>query len=160
MGDAVWVHGDGGPLILLQGGAVPLWRGAGRNPNEAADYDAICRCSDGVTVIERHGREMLVLTDNEWAGCFVTSDLGEVVIAQPMGSDEPIADLVARITAAPPDETLRIRIVDGRLRLLPGADSGTDGIYGFAEAEIPPGEKTCEVWYRKEVQIVALRPTK
>jgi hypothetical protein len=122
------------------------------------DYDVICRCPDGATLIERHGREMLVLTDSSWAGRFITSPRGEVVIVQPFGVDEDLGSFIARCTDAPPSETLRFTVVDRRLRLLPGADDGHGSVYGFVETEVTPGVKTCDIWYGPDAQIVVLRP--
>jgi hypothetical protein len=157
---AGWVMGDGGPLVLLQETTVPLWTGAapGAGAGVESDYDAICRCPDGASVIRRHGRELMVLADSEWAGRFFPTPPGEVVVVQPFGCDEAIESLVRRVTATPPTETLRMTVQDRRLRLLPGADSGRDPLYGFAEAEVTPGAKVCEVWSLPEVQVVVIRP--
>ena len=100
---------------------------------------------------------MLVLADSEWAGCFAPSRCGDIVVVQPFGFDGDLEVLVARVTATPASETLRFSLVDRRLRLLPGADDGSGGLYGFADADVTPGEKVCEAWTLPEAQVVVLR---
>jgi len=160
-----WVQGDGGPIVVLQASAATAWRGAaGTDPRPRGgsavetDYDAIGRCDDGVTVLERHGRAMLVLSDSSWPARFVSSPRGEVVIAQPIGVDESPDAWVAKVTSRPPAETRTLTLLDDRLRLLVGADDGAGGTYGFAETRVTPGEKACEVWWSREGFVVVLRP--
>jgi hypothetical protein len=71
-----WISGDGGPIVLLQSTAAAAWRGATDSGVMAGgtvedDYDVICRCADGVTVLRRHDRDMAVLGDAETGARFV-----------------------------------------------------------------------------------------
>jgi hypothetical protein len=100
---------------------------------------------------------MLVLSDCEFATRFVVSPRGEVVVVQSFGCDEETSSLVARLTAAPPSATHRFRVLDRSLRLLPGADTGVGRMYGFADVDVTPGDKTCEIWFSAEAQVVSLR---
>jgi hypothetical protein len=136
-----WIQGDGGPTVVLQASAAARWQGAAlfddslmSGGSVETDYDAICRCEDGVTVIERYGWDMLVLSDSEWATCFVPSK-----------------------TAAPPSESIRFAVRDSVLRLLVGGDDGDGTMYGFLETQVVPGNKVCEVYYSDEAQVVVLR---
>jgi len=163
--DTKWIQGDGGPLVVLQERAALLWRGAAgfdhskmQGGNVETDYDVICRCKDGVSAIKRYARDMLVLSDSEWAACFVPSTVGDVVVIQWFGCDSSLDEIVRRLTAAPPSATLRFTMTDTTLRLSAGADDGNGGMYGFSEAKVRPGEKVCEVYYSKEAQLVVLRP--
>jgi len=163
MDNYLWVQGDGGPLVVLQATAAVHWRGAADYQNSLmaggtveTDYDVICRCPDGVMVIERYGRDMLVLSDSEWPGCFVPAT-GEVVIVQSFGSDRTPRELVDRALLHAPSERLRLTLRDPGLRLLAGADDGQGATYGFSEIEAAPGEKVCEVYTSLEAQVVVLR---
>lgn len=163
--DSKWIQGDGGPAVVLQASAAARWQGAAPfddlvsgGGSVEADYDVICRCEDGVTVIERYGRDMLVLSDSEWATCFVPSTRGEVVIIQWFGSDSEVGELVDRLTAAPPSESFHFAMRDSGLRLLVGGDDGEGTMYGFIETPVVPGAKVCEVYYSGEAQVVVVRP--
>ena len=141
------------------------WQGAADFDNSLmsggsveTDYDVICQCEEGVTVIERYDRDMLVLQDDEWAACFAPSDTGKVIVVQWFGSDSELSELVSRLTAAPPSKTETFTVRDTTLRLLVGADDGSGEMYGFSEAEVVPGKRVCEVYYSDEAQVVVLRP--
>jgi hypothetical protein len=159
-----WIRGDGGPLVVLQQRAVSQWRGAAgfdhsliRGGSIETDYDAICRCRDGVSVIQRHERDMLVLSDSEWEACFVPSGVGEVVLVQWFGSDSDLNELVRRLRSTRPAATLNFTVRDTTLRLLVGADSGDGQMYGFSKVKVRPGQKVCDVHYSKEAQLAILR---
>ncbi len=163
--DIKWIQGDGGPLVVLQRNAAARWQGAAnfdkslmQGGNVETDYDAICRCNDGINVIKRYQRDMLVLSDSEWAACFVSADMGEVAVIQWFGSDSSLDEMVRHLTAAPPSAKLHFTMVDTALRLLVGADDGKSATYGFCEINVEPGEKVCEVYYSKEAQLAVLRP--
>jgi hypothetical protein len=158
-----WIAGDGGPLVVLQQSAALQWEGAARfgltqRESVETDYDAICRCNDGVSVIRRHGRDSLVLSDSEWQACFVPTNIGEVAVIQWFGSDSSFEQLVRRLRATRPSATLPFTVMDTTLRLLVGADDGNGAAYGFSELSVEPGEKVCEVYYSKEAQLAVLRP--
>lgn len=159
-----WISGDGGPLVVLQSGALPEWLG-GSGPEPGlmlggkveTDYDFICRCDDGGNVVERHGQAMLVLADCEMPARFVSSPLGELVIVQAYLGDGDVESLLSAATSSPPSHTAPFALTDGRLRLLVGADDRDGTVYGFAEAEAAPGDKTCNFWLSDGSLIVALR---
>jgi len=159
-----WISGDGGPLVVLQAGALPAWLGgSGPEPglmlggHVETDYDVICRCDDGGCVVERHGRAMLVLCDCEMPARFVSSPLGEVVIVQGYIGDGEVEPLLAEAASSPPSHTAPFALTDRGLRLLVGADDRDGTVYGFAEAETTPGEKTCDFWLADGSLVVALR---
>lgn len=165
MRDIKWIQGDGGPAVVLQASAAARWQGAGpfddslmSGGSVETDYDVICQCEDGVTVIERYGRDMLVLSDSEWATCFVPSTRGEAVIIQWFGSDSEVRELVDRLTTSPPSESFRFAVRDSMLRLLVGGDDGEGTMCGFLETQVIPGDKVCEVYYSDEAQVVVVRP--
>jgi hypothetical protein len=163
--DGGWISGDGGPLVVLQAGALPAWLG-GSGPEPGlmlggkveTDYDFICRCDDGGNVVDRHGRAMLVLADCEMPAGFVSSPLGELVIVQAYVGDGDLETLLAAATSSPPSHTAAFALTDGRLRLLIGADDRDGTIYGLTEAEATPGDKTCDFWWIDGSLVVALRP--
>ena len=59
--DAIWIGGDGGPLIVLQDHAAQQWQGASVLGD--SDYLAILAAED--YVIQRYSRDMIVLEDSE-----------------------------------------------------------------------------------------------
>src|SRR5688572_9332307 len=111
------------------------------------DYDVICRCPDRVSVIERYGRHMMVLCDSEEAACFVPWRAGHILIVQGLVGDPDIEELLARITASAPCETLRFDQIDSALRLLVGVYSGDGKNYGFSEVECARGVKAVSTYY-------------
>ncbi len=160
-----WIGGDGGPSVVLQTTAAAQWQGANdfnnslmRGGSVETDYDVICACEDGVHVIERYSRDMLVLSDSEWGACFVPSARGEIVLIQWFGSDSELYELVNRLTAASPSETLAFLMRDTTLRLQVGAEDGNCVMYGFSEVEVAPGKKIGDVYYCEEAQVIVLRP--
>lgn len=160
-----WIHGDGGPSIVLQSGAVQAWEGAANFANSLmgggsleTDYDVICACPDGVSVIHRHDRDMLVLSDSEWAACFVHSEDHEMALVQSFGTNDGPAELLRRLLSKAPGEVLQFHALDPVLRLVVGSDSGAGEVYGFAECRIVPGMKVCNVYYSEEGQAVTLQP--
>jgi hypothetical protein len=162
---AKWIHGDGGPAVVLQEGATSAWHGAAdfdrsllQGGDLETDYDVICRCKDGVSVINRHGRDMLVLSDCEWPACFFPTSDASVVLIQWFGSNCTLEELVQRLMAEPPSATMPFRIIDGSLRLLVGADGGHGGKYGYSEVKAQPGDRVCDVRYSEEAQLIVLRP--
>jgi hypothetical protein len=160
---AKWIRGDGGPLVVLQGTAALRWRGAAHSENaqgkdDETDYEAICRCDDGISVIRRHGRDMLVLSDSEFEACFTSAGMTEIVIVQCFGSDSTVDELVAGLRATPPSKATPFTLIDGALRLLVGADDGNGTIYGFSELRVFPGEMICESYDSREAQLAVLRP--
>ena len=160
-----WIQGDGGPAVVLQTTAALQWQSAAdfdnslmSGGNVETDYDVICQCEEGVTVLERYSRDMLVLEDSEWAACFAPSTANDVIIVQWFGSDSELGELVSRLTAAPPSKTLGFTMRDTALRLMVGADDGSGGMYGFSEVKVSPGQKVCEVYRSDEAQVVVLWP--
>jgi hypothetical protein len=159
-----WISGDGGPLVVLQSGALAAWRGGldfarsrMMGGDLDTDYDAICASDDRGQVIERHGRSMLVLADCEMPASFVASPLGEVVVVQGCVAEAAVAPLLAQAAACPPSHSLPFAMADDRLRLLVGADDSEGKIYGFTEFETAPGNKTCDFWWIDGSLVVALR---
>lgn len=160
-----WIQGDGGPAVVLQATIGAVWQGATNFDNclmnggcIETDYDVICKCSDGVTAIDRYGRTMLILSDSEWATRFMPTKKGSAVLLQWFGSNSEPEAPVDRLVASPPAQSLPFKMVDNALRLLVGDDDGHGGLYGFVEVEMPPGDKICEVYYSQEAQVIVIRP--
>lgn len=158
-----WLQGDGGPTVLLQHSAAARWQGAADFENSPmncgsteTDYDAICACQDGVSVIRRYGQDMLVLSDSEWATRFMPSTNGDIVVLQWFGSDDEPQQLVRRLTTAVPDLSLPFEMEDTTLRLVVGADTGSGELYGYLEAPCTPGHKMCKVYFSQEAQVVVV----
>tara|TARA_R110002072_G_scaffold86855_3_gene196076 strand:+ start:225 stop:581 length:357 start_codon:yes stop_codon:yes gene_type:complete len=89
-----WVQGDGGPVILLQEGAIPLWRGAAdfersllEGGDLETDYDVICEAPE-LSAIRHHERDMLVLSDCSWHARLFALPGGEVGVLQIYGQQE------------------------------------------------------------------------
>lgn len=165
MTDGKCIRGDGGPAVVLQASAALRWTGAGDFKNSLmiggsgdTDYDVICACADGVTVITRYDRDMLVLSDSEWETCFASAANADVAVVQWFGSDSEVDALIGRLTAAPPSTSARFVMRDATLRLVVGADDGDGAMYGFSEVAIAPGEKVADVYYSAEAQVVVIRP--
>ncbi|HYO74665.1 MAG TPA: Imm21 family immunity protein, partial [Archangium sp.] len=55
-----WVFSAGGPLVLLPKAVQPRWRGTCGVPS---DYEVACSVEGYVGVIEKAGRQILVLGD-------------------------------------------------------------------------------------------------
>lgn len=163
--EAQWVAGDGGPLIILQAGAVPQWQGASNfeqslmnGGSVETDYDVICNAGDEPAVLKRYDRDMVVMSDSEWAGgIFTKGDM--VVVVQYFYYDEgALPDIVERALSTPPRKSVTLEIVDSTLRLLVGADDGAGTQYGFAEVDITIGPKQCEAWTFDDGIVVVFRP--
>src|SRR3989339_976791 len=96
-----WLNGDGGPLVLLQSSALPAWEGAANFDNSImnggtveTDYDVICRCGDGIHMINYRNRDMLVMGDSEWAGTVFDMPQYGLVFIQNIGFDEAPSDYI------------------------------------------------------------------
>lgn len=158
--DEEWVGGDGGPLVVLQAGALPHWEGAvnfdqsimGGGTLET-DYDVICNCKNHH--LRRHNRDMLVLDDSEWCARIYQLENGVIVVEQPY-YDSP--DTIKQITESQPTQSFSIMIEDNLLRLLVGADSANGDQYGFSEIEITSGTKRCDVYQFDNVFAIKISP--
>lgn len=150
------VAGDGGPLVVLQAGAVGTWRG-GDLPEDGgeSDYEAACAI-DEPGVLRRHGRDLLVLNDSEWEGHIFRLDDGTVVLEQPFyaADDQPSA---RELLGGPADRSFPFQVVDRGLRLLVGVETGDGPEYGFADVAITPGPKRCDVYERDHTLVIVLR---
>ena len=62
------------------------------------------------------------------------------------------------IASAEPYMSFMITIVDDRLRLLVGADDSNGCVYGFAEIDITPGLKQCDVYRFDNVLAITIKP--
>ena len=163
--DDRWVSGDGGPTIVLQAGAVEHWQGANDFDNSLmqggsveTDYDVICRDHELVQVLERHGRDLIVLSDCEWTSCVLPSTDERVLILQIFGTDRAPEELAAHLLTLPPERTLPFRQHDDSLRLMVGADSEIGGLtYPVVDVPCPPGQKVCEIYSNEEGLLLVLR---
>ena len=169
-----WVGGDGGPLIILQASAAALWQGAmgseddlsgaGEDvieidaqdahlypPDEVAfetDADAAFLCGNYIT--RRYDRDMLVLEDSEWAGrlFFLPSGAVGVVQVQCIVDDLPAA--IQKALQSESERSGAFQMQDDGLRLMVGADTGTDSTYRYLDVPFSPGSKR---WQRYEFDL-------
>lgn len=73
--------GEGGPMILLQQDTVPFWRGAIEYGSSAdSDYGALLNTD--TFILERYGREILILDDSHADSYLVTLPDGEIAVVQ------------------------------------------------------------------------------
>jgi hypothetical protein len=159
-----WISGDGGPTIVIQSSVVKKWRGAEdfenslmNGGNIETDYDVICQCEEGINLIHRYGRDMLVFSDCEWVTSFYRVSPGVVAIVQVFGSDETLEELVLSCCKSSPYLSLSFAMQDKSLRLLVGADSGNGQMYGFSDIRFKPGIKQCDIYFTDEAQMAILK---
>ena len=146
-----WIGGDGGPLVLLQAGAIAAWRGAAdfnvsrmNGGTVETDYDVICEATS--PLVHRHGRDMLVLDDSSWSGRLFAAPDGRIVVEQPYYGDGAEGDLLTRAAAREPTARFAFSVLDDRLRLQVGADGAEAANYGCAEVAITPGTWRCAAY--------------
>jgi len=151
-----WIAGDGGPAIVLQSSAAEMWDGTRTSETEQTDYDAICEVADdGVQILHRHERDMLVLGDCENSSTFVQLDNGEIAVLQDFSLEDDPAPFVNELRLSDPDAKYDIQVDDASLRLLVGADLGSGEVYDFDDCPITPGRY--QVWaYQKPEGLVAI----
>ena len=161
---AAWVHGDGGPAIVLQQAAVELWEGANDFDNSLmqggtveTDYDVVCSLETEVGVIHRHERDMLVLAENSYSTRFMSWGEGDVTLLQLFGTDLEPEELATKLLEREPDSTRDFMLQDSKLRLMVAADGGPDPFYLFAEIEVSPGPRSCEERFTQEGLLIRLR---
>jgi hypothetical protein len=159
-----YVAGDGGPLVVLQVSAIPKWHGAADFDNSLmnggtveTDYDVICDCK--TNHLERHGREMLVLNDSEWAGRMFALPSGDVVVVQHYYVSDALPSISDRIAQSPPNHTFPMKVEDTSLRLIVGADEGASPtpVYGHQDVPIVPGMKRCDVHTFDDALAIVIR---
>lgn len=149
--DEQWIGGDGGPLIVLQHGALPHWQGANDFDHSLmgggtieTDYDVICEVTDVPSKIHRHDRDMLVLTDCEWSGGIFTLGPSIVVVQYYYYDEGALPDIVERARKSTPAATFDFCMIDSTLRLQVGADDGTQYGFGFSDVRAQPGTWRCD----------------
>ncbi|MEO7715888.1 MAG: Imm21 family immunity protein [Capsulimonas sp.] len=179
MEESLCVGGDGGPLIVIQASAVPLWQGASDFENSLmnggdveTDYDVICDLPGelGVGMVTRYEREMLVLWDSEFSATRLPSEalsLAPDVIVLTMAyhpDDLPgILPIIAEcVQAGAPERSLPFFVQDEMLRLQVGADCAEPSyLYQYLDIPIAPGRKQCEIYSVKhnslEDEVVVIR---
>ena len=166
------VGGGGGPLIVLQASVIPQWQGASDFENclmnggdVETDYDVICCDGEpprGVFVLNRHGRDMLVL----WMGAFggrllspqsLSLSPNAIVLMQGY-TDDDLSDVLPKIQErfqkGMPERSLLLNVQDTTLRFQAGADTLQVAAYGFESSydhgylDIPvlPGLRQCDVY--------------
>jgi hypothetical protein len=146
-----WIAGDGGPIVILQSGALPNWKGAAdfdqsimNGGSLETDYDVICNCDNHHIYL--HNRDMLVLDDSEYSARILRLDSRTIMVEQVYYISEEFQNVVQQVVQAQPKQTFSITIKDDHLRLLVGADSADGNLYGFSEIDIAPGPKRCDVY--------------
>jgi hypothetical protein len=156
-----WIAGDGGPIVILQSGALPFWKGATNFDQSImnggsleTDYDVICGCDNHHTY--RYNRDMLVLDDSEWSARIFRLENGTIIVEQSYYMSEEFPNVVQQVAQTQPKQTFSITIEDNRLRLLVGADSADGNLYGFSEIDIVPGLKRCDVYSFDNVLVIKI----
>ena len=159
-----WVSGDGGPLIILQKPVCDYWQGATDFENclmnggtVETDYDKICQCEDGVSIINRYEHDLIVLSDSEWRGLLYQADSGEIIVLQSFGSDIDVSQIITRCQNDQPSLVLDFELKAQIIRLLVGADTGKGKMYGFSEISVQSGKKRCSTYYYEDAQVVLIR---
>jgi len=148
-----WVYGDGGPVVLLQSSAASLWNGA--SETGSSDYDAICAVEDGIHVIDRHDRDMIVLSDSEWSARIIEREDG-LFVFQSLGHDETPDEIIDVAIAGEPGSALRFSQSDPAVRLMVGADTAADPIYDYTERSLAPGEYLVRAYLTDDAYIARL----
>jgi hypothetical protein len=162
--DHLCVGGDGGPLIVLQAAAVPLWQGA-RNFEHSVmnggqietDYDFICdwQGTEYIRVITRYGRDLLVLWNCEWGAIFLPPDSlslppDALVLTRCFHEDDLpdiLPKIMERIQQGEPHCSLLFNAQDTTLRLQVGADSAEPSyLYDYMDISVSSGMKRCDFY--------------
>ena len=163
MDNTICVGGDGGPLIILQAAAVPLWQGAVDFDNSLmgggdieTDYDVICESATEFGIISRHGRDMAVLWDSEFSAMLLPPHLlslsADMLVLLPCYHGDSLPSILPHIRNAIAEGrheyAVPFDIQDTSLRLQVGADGGEGIIYNYKYCDIPviPGVKRCTVY--------------
>ncbi len=169
-----WVGGDGGPLVLLQASAAAQWQGAmgteddfsgaGENVIEVDAQDAHLYPANEVGFetdsdaaffggdyrIRRYDRDMLVLEDSEWAGRIFVLPTGAVGVVQVQCIVDDLPAAVQQVIDGEPERSGVFQMEDDGLRLMVGADTGTDSTYHYLDVPFAPGIKQ---WKRYEFEL-------
>ena len=154
-----WIAGDGGPTIVLQSTAAALWDGTVTSTTDgtATDYDVICDVpAEGIHLIERHHRQMLVMSDSSWSCAFVKLDSGEIAVLQATSLEGEPQPYVQNLRQAPPDAVYEMRVDDPVLRLLVGADTGNGDVYGYDDCPIAPGQYQVRAYLTSQALVALL----
>jgi len=154
-----WIAGDGGPAIVLQSSAAEVWDGTRTSETEQTDYDAICDVADeGVQILHRHDRDMLVLGDCENSSAFIQLDNGEIAVLQNFSLEDDPTPFVNELRGSEPDTKYDIQVDDPILRLLVGADVGNGEVYDFDDIPITPGRYQVWAYQRSEALVAVFVP--
>ncbi len=169
-----WVGGDGGPLIILQASAAVQWQGALGSEDDVGDndedivaidaHDAHLYAADEIAystdldtaflggnyIIRRYDRDMLVLEDSEWTGRLFVLPSGAVGVVQVQCIVENLPEVIRQATQSEPEHSGVFEMQDDSLRLMVGADTGTDSSYRYLDVPFAPGVKR---WKRYEFEL-------
>ena len=151
-----WISGDGGPTVVLQSTAAALWDGTLTSETDETDYDVICAPPDGIHVVQRHGRHMLVMSDSSWSCAFVKLDSGEIAVLQATSLEGEPQPFVQNLRQAPPDAVYEMHVDDPVLRLLVGADTGNGDVYGYDDCPITPGQYQVRAYLTSQALVALL----
>lgn len=155
-----WISGDGGPAVVLQSAAAAVWDGTQTEGVAETDYDAICAIEeDGIHVLRRHERDMLVLSDCENSSAFVKLPGGEIAILQAFDLQDDPQVFVKTLDRSAPDAAYELQIVDPFLRLLVGADTGDGSVYGYEDCPVAPGRYQVQVYLNRQAYVALLTAT-
>ena len=119
-------------------------------PGEVAfetDSDAAFLCGNSLT--RRYDRDMLVLEDSEWTGRVFVLPSGAVGIVQVQHVVDDLPTAIRQALDKEPEQSGMFEMQDDSLRLMVGADTGTNSTYRFVDIPFAPGVKR---WKRYEFE--------
>lgn len=152
-----WIAGDGGPTIVLQSAAAASWDGTRTSDTDETDYDAICAVpAEGLHVLQRYGRDMLVLGDCEYGCAFLQLANGEIAVVQGFSLEGDPHAFVETLRQARPDAMYEMQVHDPVLRLLVGADVGDGRVYDYDDCPIVPGRYQVWAYQTRPEALVAI----
>ena len=152
-----WIAGDGGPTIVLQSSAVASWDGTRTSDTDETDYDVICAVpAEGLHVLQRYDRDMLVMSDCEYSCAFLELANGEIAVVQGFSLEGDPYPFVQTLRQSRPDVVYEMQVNDPVLRLLVGADVGDGRVYGYDECPIAPGRYQVLAYQTRPEALVAV----
>lgn len=149
-------------MILLQQEAIRFWRGATDYTNSPYDCDYGVLLNTNEFVMERYGREMLILDDSHADSYLITLPDGKVAVVQNIASDDTPLELLESLRQNPPTHEFAFRVLDSSVRLIAGTDDGEQdpnawwSQHGFRDAMITPGIKRCRVYDSEDASVTVI----
>ena len=146
-----WIGGDGGPAIVVQESVLPKWN----VDCGTTDYDAICGPEDGIAVIQRYDRDIIVLSDCSWVTCAVSTPSG-ICLVQVCGSNRTPIEIAMDLTSTACHNPLTFQNDDGCLRLMVGATIAADSTYPHHDFHLAIGMYRLDTYVTDEAYVAHL----